>query len=516
MTEFSRRTLGKGAFGVSLLGLMGAAAGCTTQGQSPTTTNPDGSVSAGTLTVGFGFDPAPLNPVTGAAALAAQFFYQAVYDNLLRVEEDGTVVPNLAEGFEPNDDNTRFTVTLREGVTFSDGEPLNAQAYATFIDAAKNGTGANSRDAAGLTVEVTDDLTFDIVCAEPNAKVAELLANAMGAVPSPQQLASANADTKPVGAGPYLYDASRSTSGDTYTFTKKADYWNADAYPYDTLVMKVIQDATARLNALKTNQIQSGEVTAQQVREAEASNLTLLRETGNFLGFIIADREGTLVPALADVRVRQAICMAFDRQVIIDNAVAGEGVAGNQIFPEGMAGHRADKEDLYPFDVEGAKALLAEAGYPQGFEVEIPFIEGITPHNPIIITQLGEIGITVNQVTVPISNAFSEVLGGRFPIVPGVGIATPVAVLNEIIAPTAVWNMFHVSDPELDAMVARAQSTAGEAQEQAFDDIGGHVLDNAYYCVWGHAYGIHAVTQGTTAEMRRGFSSPVLRSFRPS
>lgn len=516
MHDFSRRTLGKGAFGISLLGLMGAAAGCTTQGQTQTTTNADGSASAGTLTVAFGIDPAPLNPVTSAAALAPQFFYQAVYDNLLRVEEDGSVVPNLAEAIEPNEDNTRFTITLRDGITFSDGEPLNAQAFATYLEAVKTGGGPGAGDAGPLTVDVVDDRTFDIVCAEPNAKVPELLANALGAVPSPGQLSSANADTEPIGAGPYLYAADRSTSGDTYTFTKNPDHWNADAYPYDTLVMKVIADATARLNALKTTQVQQGEVTAQQVREAEASNLTLLRMTGNFLGFNIADREGTLVPALADVRVRQAICMAFDRQVILDNAVAGEGVAGNQLFPEGMAGHRADKEDLYPYDLEGARALLAEAGYADGFEVEIPFIEGITPHNPIIITQLGEIGITVNQVTVPISNAFSEVLGGRFPIVPGVGIATPVGVLNEIIAPNGVWNIFHVAEPELGAMITRAQSTSGSEQESAFTDIGGYVLDNAFYCVWGHAYTIHALTAGTTAEMRMGFSSPVLRSFQPS
>ena len=518
MREISRRDLGKGFAALSLLGIMNAAAGCTTAGTTPGATPgaaTGGAVKGGTLTIAAGVDLAPLNPVKGAAALGPQLFQTAVYDNLMRFEPDGSVVPNLATKVVANANNTTFTVTLRDGVKFTDGEVYDSAAFKTFFEALKTGGGPNAGDVAKLTVTVKDATTFDIVSEAPNAKVPEMLAATLGAVPSPKQIASADADTAPIGAGPYVYDKSKSTSGNTYTFTKNAAHWNAAAFPYETLVIKVLGDATARLNALKTNQVMVGEISNSQVKEAEASNLQLLRQLQNWSGINIADREGKLVPALANLKVRQAICMAFDRESILKNAQNGEGVVANQVFPKGMAGHRDDLESLYPYDVAKAKALMAEAGFADGFSLEIPSIDGITMHNPIIITGLKAIGITATEVKVPITQAFAQVLGGKFALIPGVGVSTPVGVINEQIAVGAVWNVFHTITPELAALVDKAQSTSGADQKQAFSDIGKYVTENAYHAVWNHANTISALDAKTAAQMLPGTSMPGLRTIKP-
>jgi len=518
MAEISRRALGKGVLGLSMLGIVNLAAGCTTAGQSSTAAGAasgSAAVKGGTITVASGVDPVPLNSVKGAAALGPQLVFTALYDNLMRYEADGSVVPHLATKVVANENNTKFTVTLRDGVKFTDGETFNAQAFATFLEAVKVGGGPAAGDAKPLTVTVKDALTFEIASEQPNAKVPELLAGTLGAVPSPKQLTAADADVAPVGAGPYVYDKAKSTSGNTYTLTRNPGHWNKDAYPYDTLVVKVLTDPAARINALKTNQVNIAELSATQAKEGEASGLTLLRQAQNWAGVNIADREGKLVPALKDVRVRQAICMAFDREAIVKNALGGEGTAGNQVFPKGMAGHVDSLDTQYAFNIEKAKSLLAEAGFAGGFSLEIPAIDGITQHNPLIITQLKAIGITATEVKVPIQQAFAQVLGGKFPLVPGVGVSTPVSLVNEMISVSAVWNIFHTITPELAALVTTAQSSSGATQKKAFEDIGKYVLDNAYFAVWGHSNAIYGLTSKVSAAMLPSTSLPALRTYKP-
>ena len=127
-TQLSRRDFGKGMFAVSLLGIMGATAGCSTGAQ----TTPGGTASAakgGTLTMAVDADIS-LNPAKNASAGSTQMYGQAVYDTLLRFQPDGKIVPNIAEKYEENADKTVLTLTLKDGVTFSDGTAFDATAAA--------------------------------------------------------------------------------------------------------------------------------------------------------------------------------------------------------------------------------------------------------------------------------------------------------------------------------------------------------------------------------------------------
>ena len=130
-------------------------------------------------------------------------------------------------------------------------------------------------------------------------------------------------DSEVVGSGPYIYDAGASTQGSSYTLTKNPDYWDSDTYPYDKLVLKVFTDTTAGLNALKTGQIDGILGDASTVEEAENSGMEAVTLRGVTTRLLITDHNGEKIPALGDVRVRQAMNMVFDRDAISEELYRG-------------------------------------------------------------------------------------------------------------------------------------------------------------------------------------------------
>jgi peptide/nickel transport system substrate-binding protein len=242
-----------------------------------------------------------------------------VFDTLLRFEPDGTVVPNAAEDFAFNDERTELTLTLRDGMSFTDGAPVDSAAVQVNLENMRDGGGSDSSRLAGIEIETPDDLTVVITTPEPRGLLPDFLAPAPGIIANPGSLTSEDVATTPVGSGPYTLDAANTTSGSTCNYVRNEDYWNAEAYPYDTIVMRVLEDQTARLSALRSGQINA--------------------------------------------------------------------VVSNQIFnPENEAYDESLLEE-YPFDVEAARALMAEAGYADGFDVTIPDIAvaGLNAGNPLIV-----------------------------------------------------------------------------------------------------------------------------------
>lgn len=242
-----------------------------------------------------------------------------------------------------------------------------------------------------------DATTVEIASKDPNGLVPLFLCGNVGTIAAPAQLKAANVDTTPIGAGPYTYDAANSTSGSTYTVVKNPKYYDQSQYPYDKIVFKVMTDVTARLNALQTGQVNAAALNGPTAKAAEGAGLTLLRTLTSWNGIIIADRLGKVIPALGNVKVRQAINMAFDRAAMVTATLQGEGVVSNQIFPPESEAYRSDLKDVYPYDIDKAKALMAEAGFADGFTCDIPLVEGFTPFNAIVISQLKKLNITVTE-----------------------------------------------------------------------------------------------------------------------
>lgn len=453
--------------------------------QTPDTTN-DGGDS--TLRLAVSNPPATWNPALYTAAGDSAWLWSAVYDTMLRCNKQGKPGPGAAESFEVNADNTVLTMKLRDGMTFQDGTPVDAVAAKASIENMRDGGGANSSRFAGVTVEILDDLTVEVTSPTPHPTLAWTFCLPNGILASPESLASPELDSVANASGPYELDVANSTSGSIYTLVKRDDYWDADSFPNETIVIQGMIDPTARLNALKTGQIDAATLDALTVGEAEASGLTVLREIYQWAGLHISDRQGSLVPALADVRVRQAINMAFDRDAILEAIYQGEGVVTEQVsHPEGSA-YEATLNDTYPYDLDEARRLIAEAGYADGFDVEIPSWAPISALvNPMIIQQLGELNIRATEVPLQNTTALGDYLSGRFALY-YFPITTSRDPIFDVEATYTQWNVFRVNDSELSPMLEAAKTLRGEEAEENFRNINRFAVEEAWFVPWAHLY----------------------------
>lgn len=513
----SRRTLGQAIFATSLLGVMGAAAGCTGQGKAST---PAGGATAGgaiarALTIGGDVDVQPMNPTKMTSAGAQQMFTPAVYDTLLRFNADGKIVPNIAVKWEANADNTLYTLTLRDGVKFTDGSAYDAAAVKTHIDTMRTSGGTDASRVADLEVTVKDAKTVEIACTKgPNGLVPMFLCLSVGSVAAPAQYASPNADSEPIGAGPYKFDKAKSTTGSSYTLVRNPDYWNKTAFPYDSVVIKVMTDPTARLNALQTGQINAAPLTSQMGKAAESAGLTVLRHQVNWNGLIIFDRLGKKMPALGNLKVRQAINMAFDRQAALQALALGEGEVTNQIFPKTSMAYRDDLKDVYPYDMAKAKALMAEAGFASGFEVTIPYMEGFSSANPMVISQLKQLNITVKEEKLAGMQGFMKILGGEFAMMPfALEARDALWDVVQSVTPSAIWNTLHQEVPELTALTVEAQKAKLGEGKDTFQAIGKYLLDNAWFAPWFQQNAVFGIDKKTTAKTTMGSGYPYLHTY---
>lgn len=426
------------------------------------------------------------DPAMQTSAFDGIWQWTAVYDTLLTCNEDGSVGPGAAEEFEFTDDNTKLTMTLREGMTFEDGSAVDSAAVKTSIEHMQTGGGSGAVRVAGITVEALDDRTVILTSPTPRGLLATYMCLSPGIVASPGAIASPDVDSVPVSSGPYTFDGAASTSGSVMTFVKRDDYWNADAYPYEKIVVNIMSDVTARLNALKTGQVDGATLSAETVAEAEASRLSITEWVDATNGIVIFDRDGTSVPALRDAKVRQAMNMVFDREGIAAGLFQGRVDTTNQMFGPHAQGYDPELEDTYPYDIEAAKELMADAGYADGFTIEIPSRTPQTDQaNPLIVQQLAEIGITVTETPIAGATAVQELLSGRFPMT---YISMPLSSglwgVEQEISENATWNVMNNTTPELKALTDAAQVAQGDDLTQTLWEINQYVVDNAWFVPW--------------------------------
>ena len=189
------------------------------------------------------------------------------------------------------------------------------------------------------------------------------------------------------------------------------------------------------------------------------------------------------MPALGDVRVRQAINMAFDKDAIVENVIAGRGAPNSQVFGPNSEAYDPELEDAYTYDVDAAKALMEEAGYGDGFEITCPRQRSARRSTRSSPQQLGQIGITVNYEPVPPDSVIQQFLAGTYPMYfMSLGSQSAGEDINKLLVPTGPWNTSKSEDPELAALIEdAATATPGEEQAAAFQAVNQWVVDNAWF-----------------------------------
>lgn len=442
-------------------------------------------------------------------------FWSPVFDTLLVREPNGDIGPNLATEWTYNADNSVLNLKLRDGVTFTDGAPFDGEAVKANLEYLKNGAGQNSFMASAISeIEVVSPTEVNLHLSEPDPGLLQNLAVVGGAMASPATLGVEGSANSPVGSGPYSYDTNASVIGRQYVFVRNPDYWNAAAFPFERVTITPINDAVARLNALKSGQIDGGMSDARAVADAEANGLTVNRIDVDWFGLIMADREGKITPALADPRVRQAINMAFDAKSILEFVELGYGRLSDQIYPATSQAYMPELDEVYPFDPAAAKALLAEAGYADGFELLLPETNGFAAFYPIIEKFLKDIGITVKWEKVAPNATITELRSGKFPAyLFQFGYQGEWSELRKFGFPESPWNTSKVADPAFLEMLDKTLYATGDEQNALYKDLNRYMVENAFYAPMYRRDTIYLTNKETTVEMQSTNVVPPVRNY---
>ncbi|NQX28234.1 ABC transporter substrate-binding protein [Microbacteriaceae bacterium VKM Ac-2854] len=440
-----------------------------------------GGTASATLTLGSVNDIKSFDPAQ--AHLGHQMpIYQASYDTLILRSPEGELQPMLATAWEYNEDQTVLTLTLRDDVTFSDGAVFDAAAAKANLDHFMTANGPDAAQASSIdSVAVVDatHLTITLKAADP--ALTYYLSQAAGMMGSPEALGGTEIVTDPVGTGPYILDVAKTVPGSQFTFTANPDYWNPDLQKYGTVVFKVLLDVTARTNAVVSGQVDAALLDAKTGKQAEGAGLELTEYPVDWQGLYLFDRDGAIQPALSDVRVRQALNYAFDRETMLEQLALGAGVVTEQVFGSSTEAYDEKLNELYPYDPAKAKSLLAEAGYADGFTLTLPILPGTENIMAVVVQQLADIGVTVQQEAVPQANYVADISGAKYA---AAWFSTfqgePWVAIKQIVAPNAAYNPFKTTTPELQAMLDEVQAGGDESGALAAQ-VNEYVTENAWF-----------------------------------
>jgi peptide/nickel transport system substrate-binding protein len=368
--------------------------------QSPAAESGPPATPTGTLRVANPGEPNFLDP---AMALENYEFsiVRSVYEGLIGWNDDySALVPELATEWSSNEDATEWTFKLREGVTFHDGTPFDSAAVKASFEHYDPATTNWGFLMSGLeSIETPDATTVVLTFSAPSPDIArnqvfvKMISPALLAKSDP----AGDVTAQPVnqeasgGTGPYMW--SERVPGQSVTLVPNPSYWDAEHPAYfEKVVFNSIADTDAALTALKAGDIDLlPRIAPLQLQQVEGDPNLASSTVDSWLEIHLIMRNDQA--PLDDVKVRQAIAHAIDRQAIIDDVLLGQATIATSLMPPGTYG-RAEPATTYAYDPEKAKALLAEAGY-SGQEIKIA--SGNNAPFPLvgqaIAGQLQEVGI---------------------------------------------------------------------------------------------------------------------------
>lgn len=300
-----------------------------------------------------------------------------VVETLLEWKPDGTIVPHLAESYDSSEDGRTWTLKLRQGISFHDGTPFNAEAVKfnieRIIDPANAVTFAFLVDAIA-SVEVVDEYTVRFVTAEPFAPMINHLTHSATGMQSPTAIRSMGDDEyslHPVGTGPFRFRSW--VSGDEIVVVRNDNYWGEQA-KVDEVVFKVVPEDGPRMLMVQTGEAHVGvRVPPEMVDLLNADpNIEVVRTPSVrtiYVAFNNYQRSGAAPNPFADARVRRAVNHAVDNEAINEFILSGVGRAVDAPVAPGVFGYQ--EIFTYEYDPEKAKQLLAQAGYPNGFKTQL-------------------------------------------------------------------------------------------------------------------------------------------------
>ncbi|MDU0479285.1 ABC transporter substrate-binding protein [Staphylococcus chromogenes] len=339
--------------------------------------------------------PASLDFTRTAGAAIPGALMANVYESLVRINAQGDIEPWLATSWDISADRTEYVFHLREGVKFSNGDDFTADTAKFSIDRVKTDAWTNGLKAQMKPVkntEVIDKHTLKVTLDKPSNQWLYSMATFVGAMMTPSGVDKLA--TQPVGTGPYVVD--QWAVGQSLTFTARDGYWGQPPHS-QTAAIRYFSDAVGATNAL-----QSGDVDVVWAMQSPEL-IKPLTARGNYdvhvgttNGEVLLSMNHRRAP-FNDVRVRQAIMHAIDRQAVIDTAWDGYGTdtGGAPVPPTDPW---FEKSERYPFDPERARQLLLEAGINESnndIVFSVPSLPYTSAISELVVSQLKDVGLDV-------------------------------------------------------------------------------------------------------------------------
>ena len=389
-----------------------------------------------------------------------------VFEGLMKPTPNGDLTPAIAESYEVSEDRMTYTFHLREGVQFHNGETVTAEdvVYSIQRCAAATETGIVQVEAFSViqAIETPDDKTVAITISEASNEFISYMTTAILPADYDKQ------DTDPVGTGPFKF-VSR-TAQDSVVLEKFDGYWGTPAQ-LDKVTLKIMENADSLMMSLQSGAIDlCAHLTSTQVAQLE-KDFNVAEGTMNLVQAMYLNNA---VAPFDDVRVRQALCYAVDKQEIIDLAFDGYGSPiGSSMYPAFGKYFDDSLTNYYTRDVEKAKALLAEAGYPDGFDMTITVPSNYKPHMDtaeVLVQQLAQIGVNAAIEPIEWESWVSDVYAGRQfqSTVVGVDASTMTArALLERFTSDYGKNFINYNNAEYDALFQQTLTAYDDAEQTA-------------------------------------------------
>ena len=420
------------------------------------------------ITIGIPQDLDNLDPHDAVAAGTKEVLFN-VFEGLVKPDSTGDLIPAVAESYEATEGGKVYTFHLRNGIKFHDGSKVTVDDVVYSLNKCADTADGDALVPALTAIESIDtpnDETIVITLADADPDFLAYLTTAITPAAN-----AAKEDTDPIGTGPYKYVSW--SPQESFTIEKFDEYWGEPA-GIANVTFKICANADTIVTDLEGGSIDMfARVTSDQAKQLEkAGGFQILEGTMNLVQALYLNNA---VEPLNDVRVRQALSYAVNRQEVLDFVSDGRGtVIGSSMFPSFGKYYLPELADVYEQDTQKAKDLLAEAGYPDGFPLTITVASNYQQHvdtAQVIQQQLQAIGIDAQIELVEWDTWLSEVYSGRNYESTVVGVDASSLTANALLSrfrSDAHNNFVNFNSAAYDEAYAAAQTTTNDEERTAF------------------------------------------------
>lgn len=433
------------------------AAGESSEAETSNTLSEGTPVPGGSVVYGMTQDLASLDPHVDTDAGTRDVVFN-LYEGLVKPTSDGGFIAAVASDYTISDDAKTYTFTLRDGITFHDGTPVTIEDVKYSIDRYAEIQGESSAFSSLVdSVEVQDDKTLVVNLKESYSEFLPMMTIAI--IPQSNEDPVGN----PIGTGPFKYVSY--TPGQNLELEKYDGYWQEGVPSLDSVEFKFIADVDTAFVELQAGTIDILKYLTSAQAETLGDDYNIVQGSMNLVHAMYLN---SAYEPLSKTEVRQALCYAVDRDAINNFIFGGKShIIGSHMIPAMSKYYEPEAETVYSYDPEKAKELLADAGYADGFDLEITVPSSYSQHvdsAQIIADELSQVGINVTLNQVEWSTWLQDVYkGGNFQatVIGFDGTLAPSDWLKKYVTDDAK-NFMYYSNTEYDDVFNTAYTTVDD------------------------------------------------------